>query len=102
MNQTINRFTRGLRLLFKYVTYEAPRGLDISLRKISHRTGRNNGYAVSEDEALEFIFNKIDTKDKGLIDIGGGKGNVVINAVRFNFGKIASIEVSTSLHNTAK
>ena len=102
MELNMNRYLRGLKIIFRYLLFEWPLGLNFSLRDLSHisKSGRH-GYAMTSDAALDNISKIIPFEGKKFIDIGSGKGAVVYNAYKLGCVKSMGVESETGLHKIA-
>lgn len=64
-----------------------------------------NRYVASTFGVLEGIFTEvakhIDLSESGFVDLGSGKGKVLISACSYNFKSIRGIEVSELMHSVA-
>ena len=79
-SKILHRLVRGIKLYLTYFFVELPRGLDFSRRNLSVLQGSNaeyHGYAVTTKTALKIIHSIVSLKDKKVLDIGSGKGNVL-------------------------
>ena len=97
----IKRYLRYARYLIRYFFVEMPRGLDFTMR--NKTTGisseGSHGYALTPEKAFDQIINELDIKKSdNFIDIGSGKAGVPVYASKYNFGKIAGVEVEEFLH----
>lgn len=96
------RIYRGFFYLFNYFIFELPRGLDISLRNRGGVTlPGNHGYALTSKSALKNMLKGIDLTDKSFLDIGSGKGGVVIYAKQLGCKMSVGVEYEESLHKIA-
>jgi 16S rRNA G966 N2-methylase RsmD len=96
------RILRGLSYLFNYIIFELPRGLDISLRDKGGVTLQgNNGYALTSKSALKNMLKDVDLVNKKFLDIGSGKGGVIIYAKQLGCKISSGIEYENSLHQIA-
>ena len=87
-----------------YLFYEKPRGLDISLRmKREYMTSEGSyGYALTSKRALRNMLDGVVPTGLSFLDIGCGKGGVVINAHALGFAISHGIEVEPSLQEVAE
>ncbi len=97
----IKRFYRGTTFFLSWLLLEKPRGLDLSLRSKFNLTDGYHGYAMTSKSALENIAKFAPIKGKKFLDIGSGKGAVVINAIRIGAKSATGIEFNENLHNIA-
>jgi 16S rRNA G966 N2-methylase RsmD len=96
------RIYRGLSYLLNYLIFEFPRGLDISLRNKGEVTlPGNHGYALTSKSALSNMLKGIELTDKKFLDIGSGKGGVVIYARQLGCKISLGVEYEESLHKIA-
>lgn len=95
----LSDYIRGFNYFFNYYLREKPLGLDFSMRDLSEiKDARQNGYAMTSDEALSNIAKKVDFNGKLLLDIGSGKGRVIFQSVRLGANKAEGIEFSEKFH----
>jgi 16S rRNA G966 N2-methylase RsmD len=101
----LNRYWRLVKYSCVWLFLEKPRGLDFHMRKKSlmlNGTG-NTGYALSPQDVVKGMLNKINiSPNDSFIDIGCGKGSVLHDASKYNFRRIAGVEIDESLVNTAR
>ena len=97
------RLYRGVSYLLEYLFFELPRGLDLSLRRKSMgiTLPGSHGYALTSRAALKNILHGMDLRNRSLLDIGSGKGGVIIFAQQLGCIKTAGIEYEQSLHDIA-
>lgn len=96
------RIYRGLSYLLRYLIFELPRGLDISLRNKGGATLLgSHGYALTSKSALQNMLIGIDLAGKKFLDIGSGKGGVLIYANQLGCKTSVGIECEEYLHKTA-
>ena len=99
----ILRIYRGVSYLINYLFFELPRGLNISPR--SKSTGitlqGNHGYALTSRAALKNMLSGIGLQNKSFLDIGSGKGGVIIYSQELGCEKSAGIEYEKILHDVA-
>lgn len=98
------RYVRGVKFILTSLLIEKPAGLDFSMRQKEKGivTRGNNGYALTEQKAFDHIMKyvKVDKSDN-FIDIGCGKGGVLRYAAKYEFGRIAGLEIEDSLYEIA-
>jgi hypothetical protein len=78
-----------------------PRGLDFTMRNKTFGISSvgSHGYAVTPEKAFDQIMSNLNIEPvDNFIDIGSGKGGCLSYASKYNFGKIAGIEVEEFLH----
>ncbi len=76
--------------------------MDISLRNKSGVTlPGNHGYALTSKSALRNMLKDVDLTDKKFLDIGSGKGGVVIYAKQLGCKMSAGVEYEEFLHKIA-
>ena len=97
----IKRFCRGIVFLLSWLLLEKPRGLDFSLRSKFNLTDGYHGYAMTSRSALENIAKFAPIKGTNFLDIGSGKGAVVVNAIKIGAKSATGIEFNEKLHNIA-
>jgi 16S rRNA G966 N2-methylase RsmD len=99
----ILRIYRGLSYLLNFLILELPRGLDISLRSKNNGITLlgNHGYASTSRSALKNMLDGIELKNKSFLDIGSGKGGVIIYSHQLGCASSAGIEYEKSLHDIA-
>ena len=97
------RVFRGFLCLARYLIFELPKGLDISLRnKVNGITlVGNNGYALTSKEALKNMLNGIPFENKSFLDIGSGKGGALIYALDLGCKNATGLECEKFLHDIA-
>lgn len=73
------------------------------MSNIFTKKGYSNTYGELNRDGLTQLFKNISVKDKVFYDLGSGKGQVVINAVKMypSLKKIVGIELDTDRHNEA-
>jgi hypothetical protein len=88
------RIYRGVIYFLNYLIIELPRGLDISPRDKSKRITLqgNHGYALTSFSALKNMLSGIGVRGLSLLDIGSGKGGVIIYSHRLGCSRSAGIE----------
>lgn len=98
------RIIRGLRFLINFLFFEAPRGVNFSMRDLGGIEKLNyNGYAMTSKKALKNVLRFIKNKNElNFLDIGSGKGAVVYYADLLGFKNSHGIEYNLRLHNIAK
>ncbi len=100
--RSLLRIYRGLSYFLNYLIFELPRGLDISLRNKNGVTlPGNHGYALTSRSALQNMLRDISLADKSLLDIGSGKGGVLIYASQLGCKRATGIEYEKFLHDIA-
>ena len=100
--RNIRDLLRGVHYLFNYYVLEKPRGLDFSLRDLSHiSNSQQHGYAMTSDKAIRNIAQKINFLDKSFLDIGSGKGRVVYQALKLGAKHAEGLEISKKFHSVA-
>ena len=93
--RNIRDLLRGAHYLFNYYILEKPRGLDFSLRDLSHISdSQQKGYAMTSDKAICNIALKINFLNKSFLDIGSGKGRVVYQALKLGAKHAEGVEFS--------
>lgn len=99
----ILRIYRGMSYLLNYLIFELPRGLNISPRSKSKgiTLHGNHGYALTSCAALKNMLNGIDFKNQNFLDIGSGKGGVIIYSRQLGCINSAGIEYEKTLHDIA-
>lgn len=97
------RIYRGVSYLISYLIFELPRGLDISPRSKSNgiTLQGNHGYALTSRAALKNMLSGINLQNKKLLDIGSGKGGVIIYSRQLGCINSAGIEYEKNLHEIA-
>jgi 16S rRNA G966 N2-methylase RsmD len=99
----ILRIYRGISYFLNYLFLELPRGLNISPR--SKTTGitlqGNHGYALTSRAALKNMLNGIHLQNQSFLDVGSGKGGVIIYSHELGCVNSAGIEYEKSLHDIA-
>jgi 16S rRNA G966 N2-methylase RsmD len=99
----VKRYYRYLWYIFRAFVLEAPRGLDFHRRDKSIMDDKNNGYALTPESHLKKIFKILNiSNENSFIDIGCGKGFVLTKAAKYQFGKIAGIEINPRLAQIAR
>ena len=97
----IKRYLRWARYLMRYLFIEMPRGLDFTMRNKTAGISSegSHGYALTPEKAFDQVMSNLNIEVvDNFIDIGSGKGGVPVYASKYNFGKIAGIEVEEFLH----
>jgi hypothetical protein len=97
----IKRYLRYAKYLARYFLIEVPRGLDFTMRNktVGISSIGSHGYALTPEKAFDQVMSNLNIKVvDNFIDIGSGKGGVPVYASKYNFGKIAGIEVEEFLH----
>lgn len=105
MSYKVKRIIRGVSFLLKSYLCEKPRGLDFSMRQKSRniKFSGNHGYALTQKKAFDEIMKNIEiVAGDAFVDIGCGKGGVLLYASKYNFARVAGIEIEDSLINVAK
>lgn len=97
------RLLRGLSYLLNYLFFELPRGLNISPRSKSRgiTLQGNHGYVLTSRAALKNMLYGIDLNNSSFLDIGSGKGGVIIYSHQLGCPISAGIEYEKSLHEIA-
>jgi 16S rRNA G966 N2-methylase RsmD len=97
------RIYRGVIYTIEYLIFELPRGLNISPRSKSNRITLqgNHGYALTSFSALKNMLGDIDIRGLSLLDIGSGKGGVIIYSNQLGCLRSAGIEYEPFLHEIA-
>lgn len=104
MSMNFKRYFRGIKFLATHLLIEKPRGLDFSLRQKSAGivASGNHGYALTQEKSFDDIMQKLEVgKEDSFIDVGCGKGGVLRYAAKYDFGRIAGIEIEDSLYKIA-
>lgn len=97
----IKRYLRYVKYLARYLLIEVPRGLDFTMRNktVGISSEGSHGYALTPEKAFDQVISNLNIEVvDNFIDIGSGKGAVPVYASKYNFGKIAGIEVEEFLH----
>jgi tRNA A58 N-methylase Trm61 len=83
---------------------EKPRGLDFHQRNTKLRVkGKNHGYAITPESHLKQVFSAINiTREHCFIDIGCGKGFVLVNATKYPYKRITGIEIDEETADIAR
>jgi hypothetical protein len=68
----MRRILRGINYFFKYIFFEASRGLDFSMRDLAGIENESyNGYAMTSKKALKNLLSFIKNKEElSFLDIG--------------------------------
>lgn len=93
---------RGTIFLLSWLIFEKPRGLDFSLRSKLNLIDGYHGYAMTSRSALANIDQFAPIKGRNFLDIGSGKGAVVVNAIRIGAKSATGIEFNAKLHVIAE
>ena len=93
---------RGTIFLLSWLIFEKPRGLDFSLRSKLNLIDGYHGYAMTSRSALANIDQFAPIKGRNFLDIGSGKGAVVVNAIRIGAISATGIEFNEKLHVIAE
>ena len=97
----LRRLKRYLYFGVQYFFYEKPRGLDFTMRDISllkKSQGMYHGYSKTEEHHLRKIFGSLSfTGKEKLLDVGCGKGVVLLEALSYPFEKISGIDIDGRL-----
>ena len=103
INNKLLRIYRALIYLVNYFFFEIPFGLNISPRsKLKGITLKgNNGYALTAKAALKNILKNINLENLKFLDIGSGKGGVVIFSYQLGCASSTGIEYEKFLHELA-
>jgi hypothetical protein len=99
----ILRIYRGISYLLNYLFLELPRGLNISPRSKSKgiTLQGNHGYALTSLAALKNMLNGINLQNQSFLDVGSGKGGVIIYSRELGCANSAGIEYEKNLHDIA-
>ena len=99
----ILRICRGISYFLRYLVIELPRGLNISPRSksVGITLQGNHGYALTSRAALKNMLTGIDLQNQSFLDIGSGKGGVVIYSRQLGCLNSAGIEFEKPLHEMA-
>lgn len=100
----IKRYIRGVKFLLTYLIVEKPKGLDFSMRNRTKgvETKGNHGYALTQEKAFDNIMTLLEIdKNDNFIDIGCGKGGVLRYAVKYDFGRVAGLEIEDNFYEIA-
>lgn len=99
----ILRIRRGIKYLLSYLFLELPRGIDFSLRgKTKGITLQgSHGYALTSKKALSNMLADLPLSHMSFLDIGSGKGGVIVYASQLGCALSAGIEFEKELHETA-
>lgn len=97
------RIYRGISYFLTYLLFEMPRGLNISPRNMSKgiTLKGNHGYALTSRAALKNMLSGINLQIQTFLDIGSGKGGVVIYSHQLGCVNSAGIEYENHLHDIA-
>lgn len=104
LKNVLKRWIRGGCFLLKSVLWERPRGFDFSMRQKTSgiKSEGNHGYALTQKKAFDAIMDRIEIcKTDRFIDIGCGKGGVLLYASHYPFQRIAGVEIEDSLYEIA-
>ncbi len=104
LKKNVKRLFRGVKFVLKSLLLEKPQGIDFSLRQKSLGIKRkgSHGYALTQKKSFDNIMKKIDIcADDKFIDIGCGKGGVLLHASHYPFKRIAGLEIEDSLYEIA-
>ncbi len=100
------RWKRYFRFGVQYFLYEKPKGLDFTMRDLSllkSSRGLYHGYSKTEERHLKEIFGNLSfTGEERLLDIGCGKGVVLLEASAYPFQKVAGIDIDERLVTVAR
>lgn len=100
------RWKRYFRFGVQYFLYEKPKGLDFTMRDLSFlksSRGLLQGYRKTEEHHLKEIFGNLSfTGEERLLDIGWGKGVVLLEASSYPFKKMAGIDIDERLITVAR
>jgi 16S rRNA G966 N2-methylase RsmD len=94
--------TKGDYLLLSWLILEKPRELDFSLRSKLNLTDGYHGNAMTSRSAIANIDRFAPIKGRNFLDIGSGKGAVVVNAIRIGAISATGIEFNEKLHAIAE
>lgn len=90
-------FVRYIREGFNLI-YEKIRGLDFTMVYQCEANKNNNNYSKSPDKVLRKIFSEIDfSEPHNFIDLGCGKGYVMVVAADYPFSKVGGVEYTKDL-----
>lgn len=97
------RIYRGISYFLSYLILELPRGLNISPRakSIGITLQGNHGYALTSRAALKNMLAGIGLQNQSFLDIGSGKGGVIIYSHQLGCLNSAGIEFEKPLHDIA-
>lgn len=102
----LRRWKRYLCFGVQYFLYEKPRGLDFTMRDISlfdKSQGLYHGYSKTDEHHLREIFGNLSfTGRDRLLDIGCGKGVVLLEASAYPFEKVTGIDIDERLITIAR
>lgn len=102
----LRRWKRYLRFGVQYFLFEKTRGLDFTMRDLSllkKSRGMYHGYSKTEEHHLREIFRGLPfTGGERLLDIGCGKGVVLLEASAYPFEKVAGIDIDGRLIAVAR
>jgi 16S rRNA G966 N2-methylase RsmD len=89
---------------FRAYALEKPRGLDFHQRNTKLRIkDKSHGYAITPESHLKEIFSAIKVTEKdNFIDIGCGKGFVLVKAAKYSYKKITGIEIDEETAKIAR
>ena len=101
-NKKLKRMFRGVKSLMVWLFLERPRGLDFSLRNLRDVQDGFHGYAATSWKAIENINSILPLRGSSFLDIGSGKGLVLLNVHKLGVAKSTGIEYSSYLHEVAE
>lgn len=83
--------------------YERFKGLDFTMVYQCEENEHNNNYSKSPQKILEKIFREIDfSKPHSFLDLGCGKGYVMVNAAKYPFIHVGGVEYTPELCDICK
>lgn len=98
----VKRMFRGIKTFIVWLFLEKPRGLDFSIRNLRDVQDGFHGYAATSWKSIENINSILPLRGSSFLDIGSGKGLVILNAHKLGATKSTGIEYSSHLHEVAK
>jgi 16S rRNA G966 N2-methylase RsmD len=98
----MKRVFRGIKSFIVWLFLEKPRGLDFSIRNLRNIQDGFHGYAATSWRAIENINSILPLRGSSFLDIGSGKGLVLLNAHKLGAKKSTGIEYSSYLHEVAE
>ena len=102
----IRRIYRRIYFFIRWLFFEKPFGLDFHSRDLSVRCqsgGRNSGYVSCPKSFLKDIFSRLSIDSQSsFLDVGCGKGFVLVCAAKMPFGKIEGIDIVSEFVEVAQ
>jgi 16S rRNA G966 N2-methylase RsmD len=106
MVKNLIRYYRYAWYLFRSYVLEKSRGLDFHYQGYKYKNSTSHGYNISPESHLRTIFNYLNSNKmiagNNFIDVGCGKGYVLIKASKQAYHKVSGIDIEPELIRIAQ